>query len=410
MNILVAAMFGNDSQNPKIMRTLCSEWEKQGHKVVRFFPCPTQDIYDEQKNNSDAYPFMLPKMSRYDNILHKLVLNRKSIVTMVKLVLMHPLFLLEFLFRKIPTIDDFLGNPGKIQREIQKACKERSFDLIVVGSNPFFLALGVAKAHCGLRKIWYQMDPHSDNGMIRSKKVNRERKAEAFVFEHMDRIFVQPNSYDAIVSRLQKEVAEKVSPTKFPLVNPNIVVLPDKSRFENDTINCVYAGALMLPIRRPEYMFKLFSLFKNKTIHLYVWCGNLTEGRKNEMISMMPSNVTYCGTLPQNEMQSVLAGADFLVSLGNTVTNQLPSKLLDYISLKKPILNIYKVNNCPTLEILEKYPLSISVSEAEDVEKTAEKMERFIVDNIEKTADANQISTDYRDYLPEVVAEYVLNS
>lgn len=410
MNILVAAMFGGDSQNPKIMRILCSEWEKQGHKVVRFFPCLTQSIYEEQKKNQNTYPFMLPEMSCYDDILHQLVLNRKSILAMTKLVLRHPFFFFEFLIRRIPVIDDFLGKPGKIQKEIQKVCKRTKFDLIIVGSNPFFLALGASKANCSPRKIWYQMDPHADNGMIRSKKIKREHLAELFVFEHMDKIFVQPNSYMAIVNKLKAPVAEKVSPTNFPLVNPNVSVTANFFHFEKGTINCVYAGALMLPIRRPEYMFRLFSLFKNQKIHLYVWCGNLTEDKKNEMIAMMPPNVTYCGSLPQIEMQSVLAGADLLVSLGNTVVNQLPSKLLDYISLRKPIINIYKTDECPTRQILSGYPLSVSVSEAEDVSEAASKVEEFILDKYGQREDPNMIREKYHDYLPEVVAEYVLNA
>lgn len=157
-------------------------------------------------------------------------------------------------------------------------------------------------------------------------------------------------------------------------------------------------------------MFKLFSLFKNKSIRLYIWSGNLTESMEAEMKAMMPRNVTYCGSLPQREMQSVLSGADFLVSLGNTITNQLPSKLLDYISLRKPILNIYKVEGCPTLEILKDYPLSISISEDENAESASERMESFILGNIGKTADIQTVKYDYREYLPGTVAKFVLET
>ena len=410
MNILVAAMFEGETQNPKIMRILCSEWEKQGHTVVRFFPCSTKMIYERLRNNSNIYPFVLPKMSNYDCILRQLVLNRKSIRTMIKLVLVHPLFFVEFILRRIPIIDDYRGNPGKIKKEIQRACKAKKYDLIVVGSNPFFLALGVSKANVCPRKIWYQMDPHSDNGMIRSKLMKREKKAEAFVFEHMDKVFVQPSSYTSIIKELQERIAKKVFPTRFPLVDPSISAVANRTYFKKDTINCVYAGALMLPIRRPDFMFRLFSLFSNQSIHLYVWCGNLTDDKKKEMTSMMPSNVTYCGSLPQSEMQMVLAGADFLVSLGNTVTNQLPSKLLDYISLRKPIINIYKTDDCPTRHILSGYPLSISISETEDASDAAFRIEQFIQDTLGQQADSTTIEENYHDYLPNVVAEYILNT
>ena len=97
-----------------------------------------------------------------------------------------------------------------------------------------------------------------------------------------------------------------------------------------------------------------------------------------------------------------------MVNIGNTITNQLPSKLLDYISLRKPILNIYKIDECPTLEILKDYPLSLSVSENENVETASCKIEEFILSNIGKTVDVETVKKYYRDYFPSSVAEYIL--
>ena len=41
----------------------------------------------------------------------------------------------------------------------------------------------------------------------------------------------------------------------------------------------------------------------------------------------------------------------------------MPSKVLTYISLGKPILNIVKIENCPSIEYLKEYPYAISVFE-----------------------------------------------
>ena len=401
-------MFEGDTQNPKIMRILCSEWEKMGHRVIRFYPCSSQESYLKQMDNKDTYPFYLPVMSKYDVILQQFVLNRHSLFGMIKTVFRHPIFVFEYLIRRISLIDNYLGKSGIIEKEIIKACNSNDFDLIVVGSNPFFLVQGVSKVSCQPLKVWFQMDPHSNNGMIRKNKLNRESKAERFVYNHMDKIFVQPNAYSEIINKYDSNITKKVLPTNFPLINPDIQVMENKSYFQNSTINCVYSGALMMPIRRPEYMFNLFSHFENKSINLYVWSNNLSDKKRDEMISLMPDNVSYCGSLSQNEMQSVLAGADCLVNLGNTVSNQLPSKLLDYISFRKPIINIYKNGNCPTIDLISKYPLAISISESEDVSEAASKVENFIINSIGNSVDARIVCNNYHDYLPEVVANYVL--
>ena len=410
MVILVQAMFEGNTQNPKIMRILAEEWRKKGHRVIMFFPCASSKKNKMMRQNENVYAFNFPAKEAYKAFLNELDASKKLLYSLILCFFKHPLCTFEFVLRRMPLFSNLLDESRIIQRKTERAVRKYNVDVVVAGSNPFYLPLGLARSDVRCKKIWYQMDPHTANGMMNKKAEKREKEKEIFVYEQMDRIFVQPNSYESIVGSLNKEIASKVFPTKFPLVNPEILVTPNRSYFEADTINCVYAGALMLPIRRPEYMFELFSLFKNKSIRLYIWSGNLTESMEAEMKAIMPSNVTYCGSLPQVEMQSVLVGADCLVSLGNTITNQLPSKLLDYISIRKPILNIYKVDECPTLDILSGYPLSISVCEKEDARSAAEKTERFILANVGKTADVETVKKEFHEYLPNTVAEYVLQS
>ena len=48
---------------------------------------------------------------------------------------------------------------------------------------------------------------------------------------------------------------------------------------------------------------------------------------------------------------------------GNKVDNQVPSKIFDYISLGKPIINVYTSEKDPALEYLKQYPLALNISE-----------------------------------------------
>ena len=403
-------MFEGNTQNPKIMRSLSSEWSRTGNTVIKFYPCSSRKEVKLLNQDRSIYAFYFAERETYKRFLNALDACHYSLKSMGLCAIKHPICALEFVLRRIPFISSIFDEACIIKRKTERAIKKYKVDVVVAGSNPFFLPMGLARAKGECKRIWYQMDPHSTNGMMDATKVNREKAKERLVYERMDRIFVQPNSYRNIIDSLDRETASKVFSTKFPLVNPGILITPDITYFQKDTINCVYAGALMLPIRRPEYMFKMFSLFKNKSIRLYIWSGNLSESTEAEMRAMMPSNVSYCGSLSQSEMQSVLAGADFLVSLGNTVTNQLPSKLLDYISLKKPIINIYKSDDCPTKQILSEYPLSISINEKENEADAALRVEQFIQNTLGQQADSEIIERNYHEYLPNIVAEYILNT
>ena len=403
-------MFDNESQNPKIMSVLADEWKKMGHRVIKFYPCYSRDRVRELNKLDDVFAFYFPKKTKYKEFLTQLGSCGKTFIKLFLCCICHPFSATEFVFRRIPCFSNLFDESILVRNKTKQAINMFKADVVVAGSNPFFFPHGLALSKGQFIKIWYQMDPHALNGMMSTKQKKREFYKEKLIYDRMDKILVQPNSYSSITSTFNNEIASKIFATKFPLVNPEIVVKPDISYFDNSTINCVYAGALMLPIRRPEYMLKIFSLFKNKSIHLYIWCGNLTKNMEDELKSLLPSNVSYLGSLPQSKMQAVLAGADILINLGNTISNQLPSKILDYISLRKPILNIYKVNDCPTIDILKDYPLSLSVSEDDDVEIVSEKIESFILENIGNTVSSELIKKAYQEYLPNSVAKYVLES
>ena len=65
-----------------------------------------------------------------------------------------------------------------------------------------------------------------------------------------------------------------------------------------------------------------------------------------------------------------------LVNIGNAVDNQMPSKIFEYISTGKPVVNIYKSPECPTLKYLERYPLALNLYEKDAEERPAENAEK----------------------------------
>lgn len=101
-----------------------------------------------------------------------------------------------------------------------------------------------------------------------------------------------------------------------------------------------------------------------------------------------------------------MQSADILVNIGNTVENQIPSKLLTYISFGKPIINIMKSSNCPTLEYMNRYPLSYNILETFDlIEKEAKKLESFIYESNGKSIAFDQIEKIFYECTPSYVGK-----
>jgi hypothetical protein len=53
--------------------------------------------------------------------------------------------------------------------------------------------------------------------------------------------------------------------------------------------------------------------------------------------------------------------ADLLVNIGNTTSYQLPSKVVEYASTGKPVLNIYKIHNDSSTQFFSSYGACLNV-------------------------------------------------
>ena len=254
------------------------------------------------------------------------------------------------------------------------------------------------------------MDPHASNGMIDESIIDQEKTKELYVYEKMDAVVLQPNALLDLSNEIKSRFCKKLFGLRFPLVIPTEYHKRDCDFFVKGSIHCVYAGALMLPIRMPDYMVRLFGLMNSNDVQLHIWSNNLALEQKRQLESMLSENEILHEPVSQLEMHQILESADVMVNLGNTTTNQFPSKVLDYISLGKPIINIYKNKNCPTLEVLDKYPLSISLYEGDDIQTNADRLRSFIHDSFGKTIGTDEINRIFYDYRPSYVASEILKT
>ena len=56
---------------------------------------------------------------------------------------------------------------------------------------------------------------------------------------------------------------------------------------------------------------------------------------------------------------------DILVSIGNAVSNQLPSKMYELLSAGRPIVNFYQIKDIQ-YDLIERYPLGINIGKNDD--------------------------------------------
>ena len=169
-------------------------------------------------------------------------------------------------------------------------------------------------------------------------------------------------------------------------------------------VQCRFFGSLYREIRNPSAAVRLFSALGGDAEMRFI--GRIVDGTEAEFFPA-GCGCAHVDELSGEALAAEYAAAEVLVNLGNTVDNQMPSKIFEYISTGKPILNIHPSPACPTLTYIEKYPLGLNVAEAEilaDVAGCAGKVRAFCRETRGKRVSAETVLRLYAENTYEAFA------
>lgn len=282
------------------------------------------------------------------------------------------------------------------------------FDVIVANSMPFY-PLDLA-AEFGKKKpvIFYKMEPvaHYVNpsNIELGMKIEEEWDNEAKAIVMEDLIYKFYKQYASI------ENLKKVTVAKYPCVLRRDTIPLTAEILNGDVCNLVYVGRFYYKKREPQYLFSLINILQDKGIRLSIAGSYSYLKPSKEYIEKYFSNnipyISYFGVLPADKADSLIEEADILVHIGNKVSDQMPSKILDYISTGKPILNIYGIDDCPTLPYLKKYPLVFNIKEGTEItEELVEEIFQFVQQSKGKRIPFSEIEKQYESCTPRYVGQ-----
>ena len=302
-----------------------------------------------------------------------------------------------------------LGNLGwyerAVYRELEKIHRLRSIDALLTVCSPFPAHIAGAKfkkEHPEIRFGAYTVDPFAsfDRIIPLFRKFEDFVKLERSVSHQADCLFL---SEEAIESRhdLYGDIAQKVP---LPYLLPEVKEA-EGGIFDVEGIHCVYAGSFYKDIRNPEYMLKVFSALNDKKIvlHLYsVGCEDLV--RKYASLS---DQIKLHGYVSQEELQRVYASCDYLIGVGNTLKDFLPSKTYEYLALRRPIVffNSKGFEN----RVLDKYPHSLQIGDYEEVKTAVSRFEKFVSSVQGKTISKKELYLIYEKNTPAFVRKVLIN-
>lgn len=270
--------------------------------------------------------------------------------------------------------------------------------------SPFaahYAARDFKNSHPSVHWCGYTVDPYAVKNRIRPFWCSYDRliKAERTVLQAMDTVLLSEE-----VFKNRSELYQGCKQCReLPYVLPELdLEAGNRCFFDENDINCVYAGSFYQDIRNPECMLDLFSSLNEPRIKLHLFSRGCEElVRKYAEGSCCIINHCQVST---SEMAQVYRDANVLVNIGNKTSEFMPSKTFEYIVTGKPIINFY-YNECAN-DVLERYPLCIQFKNV-PVDGRAQILKEFVVKNSNKRVDKSKIIELYYNNSSEHVSEII---
>ena len=119
-------------------------------------------------------------------------------------------------------------------------------------------------------------------------------------------------------------------------------------------------------------------------------------------IEKYPENIFFVEKVSADIAFATMDKADILFNVSNMLDNQVPSKIFDYFSMGKAILNLQKIENCPAQEYFDRYPLCHTLKEFEECD--AQAVVEFLKNAKGRQLDFEAVRGIYADATLEYVA------
>ncbi len=184
---------------------------------------------------------------------------------------------------------------------------------------------------------------------------------------------------------------------------------PSVQTKSSDTVSFIYAGILDYSYRSPEIIYKTFKEIGKRINWKFDFyskgCDELLLKAKYEM----PSFETH-GYVEQQILNQAIFKADVLVSIGNTVSNSLPSKIITYMTYKKPIIHFSLKEDDVCVEYLNKYPLALIIRCTDNDSLNADKIVNFVVSMSGNSISNEEIQQVFPMNIPSYSAKIILKN
>jgi hypothetical protein len=284
-------------------------------------------------------------------------------------------------------------------RELKDICKKYPFEAVLSTSEPYSMVCAAARLDCG-KKALYIMDPPAR--ISRGTETAYRNRILPSVLRKQSSLMTTPFILEALKANLLP-LPSLVASVGFPMITG---AAPESKQNADAKIRLLFCGWLYSDIRSPRYFLDIVSRLDERFEVTFM--GKECELLQERFPIETKATIITLPNQPYETALQAMADADVLINIGNSVPVHMPSKTLEYINTGKPMVNFYKLEDCPTLYYTKRYPLALNLYEGDkDLDAAAAKFVRFCEERVGKTVDRSWIEQEYEDCTPKYIADRI---
>lgn len=389
--------------NLGICCNLAQAFLAQGHQVTILGNCETRDGRRRELRQGVMFRRFYYPINRITHQILNEYGENHSLLGLCAALACHPVTACVDIVRAVTGYNPIERKYNKLLKQVHA---ETPVDLVIASSGSFYTIHALAKSKVPCRRVGYMLDPYWKNHTTGGR---RAKKEELFAWKHLDKMII-PMLLEADYADPSFEAFRgKLVTAEFPGISK-----PEQgqkfSAFDAEKIKLLFAGNFYEAIRSPEYLLSLVEKLP-ENVCLYILggiYGHFSQSICEKMERLMEQGkLKLLNPVSREQAQNAMCQADYLVNLGNSIDNQLPSKLFSYFSTGKPVIHIQKIQNCPCIPYLARYGNMVVLREDQPAGQEANRLLDFFQKG-SRVLHFQQVQEAFSDCTAAYVADLIL--